>query len=78
MGLVAGFGIEGTALLDSEERGAGDAALADRVGFFCVTLVQSLLVRGPFPSKSDKAFELNDCRYRLGVEDDVRQRRRLS
>ncbi len=31
-------------LLGSEERGADDAALADREGFFCVTLVQSLMV----------------------------------
>src|SRR6266702_2480436 len=40
--------VEGTAiLLGSEERGAGEAALAAREDFFCVTLVQSLMVRGP-------------------------------
>jgi hypothetical protein len=31
-------------LLGSEERGADDAAVADKEDFFCVTLVQSLMV----------------------------------
>jgi len=38
--------LEGDAatLLGSEERGVDDVAVAARAGFFCVTLVQSLMV----------------------------------
>ncbi len=38
------FGGDAAILLGSEERGVDEAAFADKEGFFCVTLVQSLMV----------------------------------
>ena len=45
--LLEDFDEDTAILLGSEERGAGEAALAAEEVFFCVTLVQSLMVRGP-------------------------------
>ena len=42
-GLLGAFAEGTAALLGSVERGADDAAVADNEGFFCVTLVQSLM-----------------------------------
>jgi hypothetical protein len=44
--LLDDFGEDTGILLGSEERGAGEAAMAAEEDFFCVTLVQSLMVRG--------------------------------
>jgi len=49
--LAAGFVDETATLFGSMEWGVDNAAFADREGFFCVTLVQSLMVRGPLPQR---------------------------
>jgi len=52
---IAGFVAETATLFCSVERGVDNAAVADIEGFFCVTLVQSLMVRGPLQQR-DRSF----------------------
>jgi hypothetical protein len=58
--LVTGFAGETAILLGSVERGVDNAALAAEEGFFCVTLVQSLTVRGRLFQR-ERSRELSRC-----------------